>query len=283
MAEIDQVEEIQRQTWGMSDLEIMPARMMHALRHNGAALLGAFDGEKLVGFTFAVLATVEGLDDRIDPIAAARLQMYSVIMGVLPEYQERGVGFQLKMAQREFALRIGVRLITWTFDPLESRNAYFNITKLGAVCQRYLRDFHGDLGGINAGLPTDRFHLDWWITTSRVKSRAGRSARRPLGLDAFLGGGAEPANPVSEYEGGLPLPANTFVAPGVSVLLIEIPVDFQRIKRTNMALARRWREHGRQVFERLFAGGYIVTDFVFDREQPGKAGHSYYVLTHQDG
>jgi predicted GNAT superfamily acetyltransferase len=283
MAEIDQVEDIQRQTWGMSEAEIMPARMMHALRHNGAALLGAFDGDQLVGFVLGVLGTVEELRERIDQVAAARLQMYSVIMGVLPEYQERGVGFQLKRAQREFALRIGVRLVTWTYDPLESRNAYFNIAKLGAVCQRYKRDFHGELGGINAGLPTDRFHIDWWVTTSRVEKRMSQAPRRPLGLDAFLSGGATIINPARQHDGKLPLPAETLVDSDASILLVEIPQDFQAIKRADMRLAQSWRAHSREIFERLFAAGYIVTDFVLDKGGGDRPGGSFYGLTHGDG
>jgi predicted GNAT superfamily acetyltransferase len=281
MDDVEQVEVIQRQAWGMADLEIMPARMMNALRHNGAALLGAFDGDRVVGFVFGVLGTVEGLDHRVDQVAAARLQMYSVIMGVLPEYQEQGVGYQLKMAQREFALRIGVRLLTWTYDPLESRNAWLNIAKLGAVCQRYVRNFHGDMGGINAGLPTDRFHLDWWITSNRVISRTGAYARGSLDLSAFVGGGAVVANPVTDYDDGLPVPAASLVESKANVLLVEIPPDFQAVKRREFELAKAWRWHGRQVFERLFGAGYMVTDFVFQRGQAAQPGRSYYVLTHQ--
>jgi predicted GNAT superfamily acetyltransferase len=207
--------------------------------------------------------------------------MYSVIMGVLPEYQEQGVGYQLKMAQREFALRIGVRLLTWTYDPLESRNARLNISKLGAVCQRYVRDFHGDMGGINAGLPTDRFHIDWWITSNRVTSRTGSSARRPLGMDAFLGGGAVLINGVSTYRDGLPRPADELVESDANLLLVEIPADFQSIKKRDFELAGRWRAHGRLLFERLFDAGYLVTDFVFEKGEGSRPSRSYYVLTHQ--
>jgi GNAT superfamily N-acetyltransferase len=127
------LEEIQRRTWNMSDLEALPGRFLHAMHFNGACLLGAFDGTELVGFVFGLLSTVEGLTERIDQVAAARLQMYSAIMGVLPEYQGAGIGYRLKVAQREFAMRIGVRLITWTFDPLEGRNGHLNIRKLGAI------------------------------------------------------------------------------------------------------------------------------------------------------
>ncbi len=171
LAEIDQAEEVQRAAWNVDDLEIIPTHLLHALQHNGAALIGAFHGERMVGVSLAVLATVESLKDRKDPVAAARLKMYSVITGVLPDYQNSDIGYRLKIAQRDFALRIGVRLVTWTFDPLLSVNARFNIGKLGAVCQTYLPDFYGELDGINAGLPTDRFQVEWWVTSKRTQSR----------------------------------------------------------------------------------------------------------------
>ncbi len=251
MAEMRDIEDLQLLIWGKDEREMMPAHLCHALQHNGAALLGAFDGSKLVGFTLAVLATVEGLNDRIDQVAAARLKMYSVIAGVLPEYRNTGVGYRLKMAQRDFALRIGVRLITWTYDPLESRNARFNIGKLGAVCNRYLRNFHGELAGINAGLETDRFEVEWWVTSNRAKGRATQQ-KRPMSLQNLLDGGAVVANGVTFDAEGLPVPPLQTSRQTNNLVLVEIPTDFQRIKQQDFALALRWREHSRALFENLF-------------------------------
>lgn len=279
MSEVENVETIQKTAWGMSDLEVMPSRLMNALRYNGAALLGAYDGDRCVGFVLGALGTVEGLTDRIDPIAAARLQMYSVIMGVLPEYQGKGVGYLLKLAQRDFALRIGIRLITWTYDPLEGKNARLNISKLGAVCQRYIRDYHGELGGINAGISTDRFHIDWWVTSNRVNSRVSAASRGPLSLDAFIGGGAVLLNAATFDERGLPIPADQFAAPNSTILLAEIPSDFQAIKKQDFDLAVRWRAHGRLLFEHLFQQGYLITDFVYDQPTATRPSRSFYVLT----
>ncbi|MEZ4515929.1 MAG: hypothetical protein R3C44_03495 [Chloroflexota bacterium] len=119
MDEFVQAEQIQLDAWHMADREAIPGHAMHAMQQNGALVLGAFDGGDMVGFALAILATIEDSNNRPDQVAAARLKMYSVIAGVLPEYQKSGVGFQLKMAQREYALRIGIRLITWTYDPLK--------------------------------------------------------------------------------------------------------------------------------------------------------------------
>jgi predicted GNAT superfamily acetyltransferase len=280
MAEVLEVENVQRTIWDANDLEIISSHTLHALTQNGAALYGAYDGSKLIGFVLGVLATIQS-PDRIDQVAAARLKMYSVIAGVLSEYQNQGVGYQLKLAQREFALRVGIRLITWTYDPLESLNARFNISKLGVVCHKYLRNFHGEMSGINAGLVTDRFEAEWWVTSNRVEGRVVKQ-RGPLSLDAILGGGGLLVNETTFDNSGLPVPPLNFINnPDRKLVLVEIPADFQRIKRQDFDLALRWREHSREVFEELFHGDFMVTDFVF---QPGHSGNnrSFYLLTHKD-
>ena len=277
--EIAQAEQIQRVAWTMSDLDIIPTHALHAMEHNGAVLLGAFEDGKVIGFVFGVLGTEEN-PNRLDQVAAARLKMYSVIAGVLPEYQQHDIGYRLKMAQRDFALRIGIRLITWTYDPLESLNARFNIGKLGAVCRRYLPNFHGDMTGINTGLPTDRFETEWWVAQDRVAARTERKWR-PLQLDALLAGGALLINEATINEAGLAVPPLNYVSRPGNMMLVEIPANFQSLKRTDMPLAQRWRMHTREVFENLFGSGFIVTDFVTHEDERGNP-HSYYLLTHQD-
>jgi predicted GNAT superfamily acetyltransferase len=283
ITDLDQMraaEEVQRQIWNMDDLEVLDVHTLHALQHNGAALLGAFAGETLIGLSLGVLGTIQGAERR-DKIAAARLKIHSLMTGVAPAYQGQGVGYRLKLAQRDFALRIGVRLVTWTFDPLESRNAFFNISKLGAICRRYYRDFYGELSGVNAGLPSDRFEVEWWVTGNRAEGRVVKE-RRPLSLDALLGGGAVLINEATFNAAGLPTPPPNYVSRPSTMLLAEIPADFQAIKEADMELARRWRRHGRSLFEALFQSNYVVTDFV---SSPGPAGHqrSFYLLTHQNG
>ncbi len=280
MDEYSQAEGIQLDAWNMAELEVVPAHAMHAMQHNGASVLGAFEGERMVGFALGILATIEDDYNRADEVAAARLKMFSVIAGVLPEYQKSGVGYQLKMGQRESALRIGIRLITWTYDPLESVNARFNVGKLGTVCQTYLRNFHGDMGGINAGLPTDRFEVQWWVTSNRVQARASRPWR-PLQLDSLLGGGALVVNEAAFNAAGLPVPP-TRLAPANSLALVEIPANMQAIRHADPELARDWRYHSRDVFERMFADGFLVSDFVTQQAADGQA-RSYYLLAHQDG
>lgn len=277
--DIRKLEDLQRIAWDMPDIEIIPARTMHAIQYNGGLLLGAYDGDELVGFVFGVLGTVRGLHNRIDQVAAARLQLYSTILGVLPAYRNRGVAYQLKVAQREFALRLGVRLVTWTYDPLESRNGWLNIGKLGAVCHNYIRDYHGELGGINAGLTTDRFYVEWWVTGNRVRGRVGRQ-RRPLSYDQLIAGRAILINEAEYDERGLLLPPGSFAESEANIVLVEIPSEIQAIKQADMELARSWRAHTRALFEHYFAHQFIVTDFARRQDEAGRE-RSYYVLTYQ--
>ena len=278
--ELREIEELQRIIWTRDEREVIPSHVFHAMQYNGAALLGAFDGAEMIGFTLAVLATVEGLDHRIDQVAAARLKMYSMIAGVLPGFRDADVGYRLKTAQLDFAMRIGVRLITWTYDPLESRNGRFNIGKLGAVCHTYVRDFHGEMTGINAGLESDRFDVEWWITSNRVKGRTNKE-RSPLSLESLLSGGALLTNESSFNADGLLVPPPNYISHPANLILVEIPADFQGMKQKDFTLAARWREHTRTLFENLFDSGFMVTDFVRHVDGEGQQ-RSYYLLTYQD-
>lgn len=278
-ADLKKIEDLQRVIWQTGDLQVIPARTLHAIAYNGGLLLGAYDGDEVVGFIFAVIGTVQGLDKRVDQIAAARLQLYSTIMGVLPGYQGQGIGYRLKLAQREFAIRLGIRLVTWTYDPLESRNAWLNIGKLGAVCRQYLLNFHGNVGGINVGLDTDRFYVEWWVTGNRVQNRVGRE-RRPLSYEQLIAGRARLINEASFNQAGLPTPPDAFVESDANLILVEIPGDIQSVKQEDMDLARAWRAHTRDIFQHYFDGHYIVTDFTRREDEEGHT-RCYYVLTYQ--
>ncbi|GJM42328.1 MAG: hypothetical protein DHS20C20_26100 [Ardenticatenaceae bacterium] len=274
-----QTRQIHMIVWGVDVSETIPPLTVHALQHNGGTLLGAYDGEQLVGFILGTLGAIQS-PNRIDQIAAARLKIYSVIMGILPEYQNQGIGTQLKLAQREAAMKEGIRLITWTYDPLESRNGRFNIGKLGAVCNKYYRDFHGPMAGRNAGLASDRFEVEWWITSNRVEGRVAQQ-RRPLSLEAMRGAGAVVVNEAAFDDIGLIIPPLDFARSDRGLLLVEIPADIQALKVADLALAKQWRQHTRQVFEHYFAANFAVTDFVFQSEENGRS-RSFYLLTHND-
>jgi predicted GNAT superfamily acetyltransferase len=195
------------------------------------------------------------------------------MMGIHPDHRDSGVGFALKRAQWQMVRHQGLDHITWTYDPLLSRNAYLNIAKLGAVCNTYRRSEYGDMrDGLNAGLPSDRFQVDWWVNTRRVDRRLGKRARRPLKLENFSKADLQPLYSVQQSE-SWPRPSEHFSALEGHLALAEIPTDFIALKDADFSLARDWRFFSREVFETAFAAGYIATDFVFDQ------GRSFYVLT----
>ncbi len=171
----------------------------------------------------------------------------------------------------------GWTLITWTYDPLLARNAQLNIAKLGAVCATYLPNLYGSMrDGLNAGLPSDRFQVDWWIATRRVADRLSRAPVAGNRLADLSAAGAAWLNlPSADGMPQPPDPLSPEVEPGTTVL-VEIPADFLALKAADPALALRWRTGTRAAFQALFRQGYAVTDFL---REPGPPPRTVYVLT----
>lgn len=270
--QIAEVEPVEKAIWNIPDIEVTCAHTLHALIENGGSLIGAYKNSTLIGFVLGIPALIP---DPSRPLHQ-RLKMYSYMAGVLPHYQGHGIGQQLKLAQREDALRQGYKLITWTYDPLESVNARLNIGKLGAICNTYCRHFHGDLGGINAGLPTDRFNVDWWLDSKSVKEKF-EGKKRPLSLSFLIAQDTIILNPTIINSAGLPIPPEAAAKP-IGASLIEIPTNIRAIKEQDFALAETWRLHTRHLFETAFAQGLTVTDFIWHKDENGRF-HSYYLLT----
>jgi len=152
--------QLQQAVWQFRDLDIVPRRMFAVANAIGGQVLGAWTAEQLIGYALAI----PGLRD-------GRPYFHSHMLAVTPEYRNRGVGRMLKLAQREDALTRGIELIEWTFDPLEVKNAFFNIEKLGAIVRRYTPDFYGaSTSPLHGNLPTDRLHAEWWLRTARVSA-----------------------------------------------------------------------------------------------------------------
>jgi predicted GNAT superfamily acetyltransferase len=147
-----------REIWGENDLETEPFTTFVIADLTGGQVLGAFDGDRLVGFTKAYV----GYHDSTP-------YLHSHMTGVLASHRDRRVGRHLKLFQREDALRRGFRLIEWTFDPLETKNAHFNINRLGAICRRYIPNFYGiTTSPLHRGMPTDRLLVEWHLDSKRV-------------------------------------------------------------------------------------------------------------------
>lgn len=277
-AEFKAAEDVQRAVWA-GDPTPVPAAMLMVAAHNGGVALGAFDERRLIGFVFGIL----GIDESgIQEAAAARLKHHSHLLAVLPEYRDQHVGFQLKLAQRAFVLGQGIKRITWTYDPLEGRNAHLNIARLGVVCKTYLRNAYGKMqDAMNQGLPSDRFQVDWWITSERVTERLSGQFHSPA-LHTLFSPNPEPINP-SEGRAGddPPRPVQAVRPLAGEVELVEIPGDFQYLKAGDLALAQAWREQTRSIFEDAFARGYTVTDFY--RASLGGRMRSFYTLSRLPG
>lgn len=272
VAEMEQHEALQRLVWPGSETDILPVHLLITLAHNGGLVLGAYEGDEMVG----LLVGFPGLYAVPD---GPRPKHCSHELGVHPQARDAGIGFALKRAQWQFVRRQGLDRITWTYDPLLSRNGHLNIARLGAVCNTYLREIYGEMrDGLNAGLASDRFQVDWWVNTRRVERRLSRDPRPQLALADYTS-----ANAQNLYT---PSPSGVWIAPPTqlptpeqALLLAEIPPDFSALKAADFELARAWRVFSRELFETCFSAGYLVTDFVYETGGDGPP-RSFYVLTH---
>lgn len=265
-------ETLQGRVWGLTDTDVVPLHLLITIQQNGGLLLGAFDGQgRMIGFLLGFLGARGG--------DVTRPKHCSHMMGVLDEWRGRGVGYRLKLAQREHALSQGLDLVTWTYDPLESLNAALNIGKLGAVCDTYVRDLYGPMTDeLNAGLATDRFQVDWWIRSERVAGRV-EGGRPRRGLDEILGASDTILNPAARRADGLLEPCGETRLPGTRRVAVEVPAHARGIKDADLDLASRWRDQTRYLFEGCFAAGYAATEFV--SEVTSEDRRSYYVLERQ--
>ena len=260
------VEQLQREVWSLEEVEIVPDHLLLTAQKNGGLVLGAFEvppegGEgRLIGYVFGFVGFAPD----------GRVKHCSHMAGVAPAYQSQNVGYRLKLAQRDHVLAQGLDLVTWTFDPLESRNARLNFHKLGATCRTYLRNLYGDMRDVlNVGLPSDRFQVEWHIGSEHVAARLRDGWVGPS-LSELLGEGVPVLNRAPP--GDLSRPPETTLPIEGKWLLIQIPPRFQVMKSTDMNLARAWRLHTRGLFEAAFAEGYTVVDLLYE------GGRSCYLL-----
>ena len=226
LEEFQRCVELQREIWGEADLEVEPATMFVVAAHTGGEVLGAFDGDRLVGYTLAVA----GLRDRVS-------YLHSHMTGVLGEYRNRGVGRQLKLFQRTEALSRGIRLVQWTFDPLELRNAHFNLNRLGAICRKYQPNLYGvTTSPLHRGLATDRLLAEWHLDSARVVAAIEDMTKDPLDAAAT----------------------------------IELPAELERWQREDSPQVAAVQAHVREEFTRWFAKGYAAVAL---RTGPGNSAY----------
>jgi len=213
LAEFEKCVQLERTIWG--EQITVPAAIFVVAQHTGGQILGAFEGDQLAGFTLALVGNHAG-----HPF------FHSHMTGVLPKYQNQGVGRRLKLFQRDDALKNGINLVEWTFDPLETRNAHFNLARLGAVSRRFVPNCYGITESeLHSGLPTDRLIAEWWLESPRVK--------------AAVDGQKE--SPAADYRA------------------ICMPASIAEIKTKDRAAAEKIQTALRQEFQHLFRAGYVAT------------------------
>ncbi len=152
---------LQKTIWGFEDIELLPVRLFVVASKIGGQIYGAYDDRRMIAFCLAIPGHKPG----------GIAYLHSHMLGVLPEYRDFGIGRRLKLRQRDDAIARGIQLIEWTFDPLELRNAYFNLERLGAVVRRFVRNQYGTTSSVlHSGLPTDRCTAEWWVNSPRVQT-----------------------------------------------------------------------------------------------------------------
>jgi len=268
--EMRAVEELQKEVWGMPDRDIVSVFMLRATNAAGGVLVGAFDGAALAGFAYGFV----GLED-------GRPILHSDMLAVLPAYRGRDVGRRLKLAQRGRALVRGLRVMTWTFDPLQARNARLNFGKLGVVSDRYLVNFYGEQSSsFLHSTGTDRLWVKWLLDSPRVRERAAATERaasdetaRARELPALVRVGDDDA-PVVDDAAPVFGEDAAAAAPAGARVVIEIPADIAAVEGRAPALAFEWRLATRRAFTSALGAGYLVEEF-FRIERAGRRVGAY--------
>lgn len=255
--ELRAVEQLQKEVWGFDDLDVVSSAHLLAVQKNQGVLIGAFDGETLVGFVYGFLGLERG-----------QLTMHSHMLAVKREYRSHNIGYLLKLAQREHSLKLGIRWITWTYDPLQALNAHFNLAKLGVYANRYEVNFYGEETSsfLHQGIGTDRLWVTWPICSRRVIARIEGAAdpdAAPLDSHEIM---RLPALVVRSMESDSPARGDRAVLEQSRTVLIEIPDDINQLKERDIQAARAWREATRQAFLDAIGRGFVVDHFVRLRE-----------------
>jgi predicted GNAT superfamily acetyltransferase len=264
--EFRQVVELEREIWGYTDnADMVGVPVFIFTVHRGASLIGAIEpGGRMVGFAYAVVGMRDG-----------RPMLWSHMAGVLPEFRG-GLGYRLKLAQRDRALAQGYDLIEWTFDPMQAMNAHFNFAKLGGVVTEYAPNFYGEsTSALHRGTPTDRVVLSWNIAAPHVVRRL----EQPLALRARAREVLEaPVVNATAVHGEWRRNTNVDLGIDERRVWIEIPTGFTEMQRSAPDVALKWRLDLREMFETYLVKGYRAVDFVLQRE----AGFGRYLLARSE-
>ena len=181
LEELEACVQLQKEVWGFDDIDIVPSRVFLVASKIGGQVIGAYQGDELVGYSLSIPGNRNG-----------HVYLHSHMLAVKAPYRNLGLGRKLKLAQREDAMEKGIELIEWTFDPLEIKNAYLNIVKLGAVARRYNINQYGSFSSpLQGGLPTDRLVAEWWLLSERVQAVLANHDPTPFRLQETIAVPAE--------------------------------------------------------------------------------------------
>ncbi|MDD1505054.1 GNAT family N-acetyltransferase [Lysinibacillus sp. CNPSo 3705] len=233
--QLEQVQQLEYNVWGMPSIPIH--QTLTAVK-NGGIVVGAYDGDQLVGFSYGFSGFREG-----------KSYLCSHMLGIDENYRSQGIGEQLKYAQQAIAIDRGYDLMVWTFDPLETRNGFLNLSKLNGICYTYIENCYGEMqDGLNKGLPSDRFEVCWHITSNYVSKNVSIDTTDAIPV----------ASCVLNEQGFLRLYITENLKYKEDLYTLPVPKDFQALKLQDPALALDWRFKTRYLLQRLFAQGYAA-------------------------
>ena len=241
--ELRAVEQLQKEIWGISDLDVVPLTQLVAVQATGGVLLGAFDGEELVGFVYGFVGYEEG-----------QANHHSHMLAVKNSYRDRNLGSRLKIAQAKHVLEQGIKTMTWTFDPLQSLNAYINFSKLGVFSNRYWINFYGEQAeSFLHQTGTDRLFVTWKLEDHFDSRRSEKSDLREHheGVVPLVKVGTDEFPLSSDFDEGL----------DKDLCLIEIPVNINEIVDRDPELSIKWREATRKAFTEAMKRRFLVENF----------------------
>ncbi|MCE4623763.1 MAG: hypothetical protein F7B11_03335 [Caldisphaeraceae archaeon] len=264
--ELEGIVEVEKSAWNMPDYrEAVPVHMLRALKDNGGLILGAFSNGNLIGFSFGWVVG-----------CGSSAYFYSHMSGVMHSHKYKNIGFRLKLKQREEVLKMGIKLIKWTFDPLQALNLNFNLEKLGVIARNYKKNYYGNIrDSINRGLDSDRVEAEWYLDSNHVIRRIEGIDKTPPPNELVKNGGRIVIDRQLKF--GMEVPVKKDFAIDVKTILIAIPKEISSIRNASIDIARAWRQYTREAYEFYLGKGYILSGFSKDEE-----GNGYAILFHSN-
>ena len=250
MEHLEEMARLEAEVWGTTPV---PTHQTVTVAKNGGIIIGAFVDGKKVGFVYSFPGYRNG-----------ETYLCSHMMGVAEPFRDQGIGYMLKMKQAQEAVKLGYRTIRWTYDPLQSRNGYLNIAKLGAIGTEYIENCYGEMDdALNKHLPSDRFVVEWLLESRYLQERNRFFSKLKWSPEKVALGWKYNDKGVPEA-----VWKDEPIGCDQPFLFVPIPLQFQRLKEADNELALDWRYKTRDVFVRLFREGWVVAHIVRKDDEP---------------